>query len=345
MMRIERQVSSMWRYPDAVPLQDMAVPVTMGEGWTPLIAAPNTARALDCRALYIKDEAQNPTGTFKDRSAAYTISRLAQEGVHGIVLNSTGNASASFALYAARAGMRCLAVVPEDVLDGNLLQMQVAGAQIQRLADWSRASTLSQELAKSTGYTDVSAGRTPHRRQAKATMGYEIAEQLGWTLPDVFCFPTGGGTAVLAICDAFKRLLSSGVVKGTPPRLILSQYAGCAPIASAYEKGSAFIAPWPRIETPRGGMRTPSPALGREVLAALNGGAALAVEPRSACDAVRNLAEADGLIVGLETGSALDALARARATGAIAQDMSVVVVNTSTLLKSDPAYSFGGRTT
>lgn len=339
-MRIERQISSMWRYADALPLEDMAVAVTMGEGWTPLIEAPNTARAIDCRALYIKDEAQNPTGTFKDRSAAYTISRLAREGARGIVLNSTGNAGASFATYAARAGMRCIVIVPADVLDGNLVQMQVAGAEIQRLADWSRAPALAQDLARSTGYVDVSAALTPHRRQAKATMGYEIAEQLGWTLPDVLCFPTGGGSAVLAMCDAFKCLLSSGAVTGVLPRLVLSQYVGCAPIASAYENGSAFTTPWPRIETPRGGMRTPSPSLGGEVLAALNGGAALAVEPRSAFAAVRKLAAADGLIVGLETGSALDALARARSSGVIARDLRIVVVNTSTLLKSDPAYAF-----
>jgi threonine synthase len=338
-MNVSKHVSSMWRYVNALALEHEASRVTMGEGWTPLVAAPVTARSIGCGALLVKDESQNPTGTFKDRSASYTVSRLKDRGVRGIVLNSTGNAAASFAVYSARADMRCVVIVPEDLLPENLLQARLAGAQIHTLADWSQASALSSEMARELDLVDVSTGKTTTRSQAKKTIGYEIAEQMGWVLPDVLVCPTGGGTAILAIQSAFQELIAAGKVIGTMPRLIISQYAGCAPLARAHAQGASGVLPWSTIDTPRGGMRTAAPGLGTQVLDAVaRGGGAYAVDPNEASDAVGRMARNDGVIVGLETGTGLVAAAKAVSDTTVAANATVVVINTSTLLKSDPAH-------
>lgn len=330
--------ASMWRYPSHLPLADAGARISMGEGWTPLVPAPRYAARVGCRAVWIKDEAQNPTGTFKDRSAAYTISRLREQGCAGIVLNSTGNASASFAVYAARANMACVTVVPTDVLGENLLQMSLAGARVHCLSDWAGARSFAQGLARQTGYMNVSADNAPTREQAKQTVGLEIVEQLGWRFPAaVFC-PTGGGIALLAIRKAFEWLAAQDVMAGQAlPKMHASQFAGCAPIAQAYSLGRA-LSPWGMIDTPRGGMRTPNPPRGEEVLRAIAGGGAHAAAPGLAVDAVYRLARLDGVQVALETGSALVALEHALSVGTLSEDAEVVVLNTASPLKSDPAY-------
>jgi threonine synthase len=332
-MKVLGQLASMWRYADALPLAGAEHRVSLGEGWTPLIDAPRSAEALGCARLLIKDEGQNPTGTFKDRSASYSVSRLRERGARGIVLHSTGNAGAAFATYAARAGIKCVAVVPKDVLDANLLQLRLAGAEILPLDDWSRAGFIAAEYAQRLGYTDMSANRTPDRRQGKKTLGYEIAEQLDWQLPDVVVCPTGGGTAALALHGAFDDLLALGLAHGPRPQLIISQYAGCAPLAEAHAHGRATMMPWARIETPRGGMRTPSPALGAELLAAVAG--AYAIDPEVALTAADAIARADGILIGLEAGTALAAAARALDRGDISRRSNIVVINTATALKSE----------
>ena len=338
-MNVRDDIPSMWRYIDALALDNEASRVTMGEGWTPLLAAPATAESIGCKTLLVKDESQNPTGTFKDRSASYTISCLKDRGVSGIVLNSTGNAASAFAVYAARAGMRCVSIVPEDMLEGNLLQARLAGAEVHALGDWSRAHALSREMAQQLDLVDVSAGQTSSRSQAKKTLGYEIAEQLGWALPDVLVCPTGGGTAILAIERAFQDLIDAGSVSGVMPRLIVSQYAGCAPIARAHAQGRETTQPWPDIDTPRGGMRTASPGLGEHVLAVISrGGGAYAIEPSDAFEAVSGMARSDGIALGLESGTGLAAAASAIKAGVISASDSIVILNTSTILKSDPIH-------
>ncbi|OZI53623.1 pyridoxal-phosphate dependent enzyme [Bordetella genomosp. 5] len=328
--------TSMWRYASHLPLDNPAARVSLGEGWTPLLPAERYARAVGCREVWIKDESQNPTGTFKDRSAAYTISWLKERGCTGVVLNSTGNASAAFAVYAARAGMSCVAIVPADVLTENLLQMHLAGAEVHVLDDWSRARERTKALATERGLTDVSADCTPTREQAKQTVGLEIVEQLG-RFPDAFFCPTGGGIALLAVRRAFEWLAANDQTLGKPPRLFASQFAGCAPIAKAFKEGSRLIAPWGAIDTPRGGMRTPNPRRGTEVLDAVALGGASACEPSDAVHAARLLAKEDGILVGIETGSALAALHGAVAKGQLDASSTVVILSTTTPLKSDPA--------
>jgi threonine synthase len=341
-MRVDTAVSSMWRYRDLLSIDAIDHCVTMGEGWTPLLDAPRTAKRLSCKRLFIKDESQNPTGTFKDRSASYTVSRLRGDKVEGIVLNSTGNASAAFAAYASRAGMKCVCLVPRDVLEANALQIQLAGAELILVDEWGRVGSMSDEIASARGLKNISANRTPFRLIGKASLGYEIVEQLNWRFPDYVVCPTGGGTALLALKQAFDQLKESGNATGEVPRLIISQYQGCSPLVEAFRAGRSTVQPWGRIDTPRGGMRTPSPSLAPAILKAISTGGAYGLSPNDAKRSVRQLAADDGVLVGLETGTALAAIEAGLGLGEISASSTIVVVNTASALKSDPTISVCG---
>ena len=337
-MDVDSGLRSLWRYAAALPVEHPDRCVTLDEGWTPLVDAPRTARALGCRRLLIKDEGRNPTGSFKDRSASVTVSRLRERGATGVVLSSTGNAGAAFATYAARAGIRCVSIVPSDALEANLAQIRHAGAELHMLEDWSAAPMLAADLAGRLGYEDVSAARTNLRIEGKKTLGYEIVEQLGWSFPDIVVCPTGGGTGILALQRAFAELNDRGIARGRLPRLFASQYDGCAPIAVAHAGGHAAVQPWGAVTTPRGGMRTPSPASGGLVLAAIATGGAHAVSAAAAFAAAAGASKQDGVPVGPEGGTALATVAAALARGEIDPASSIVVVNTATPLKADPAF-------
>lgn len=340
-MSIHTTIPSMWRYVDMLPLRDERHRISLGEGWTPLIEAPRTAAALGHVRLLIKDEGRNPTGSFKDRSASWTISRLQEQRAVGVVLHSTGNAGAAFATYAARAGMACVSFVPRDVLEANVAQMLDAGARVEMLDDWSAAPNRAAALATDLGYVDVSTGRTTLRAEGKQTLAAEIVEQLDGRFPDFVVCPTGGGTAVLALHRAFEALRDAGAATGPLPRLVISQYTGCAPIVAAHRAGDDTVRPWSRIETPRGGMRTAKPGLGREVLAAIRDGGAYAIDPGVARKSCAGLAANDGIAIGLEGGTALAAAEMIVRDKPIASQSTIVVVNTATALKSDPAYRAG----
>lgn len=336
-MNIIERETSMWRYGDLFSEVERVYRVSLGEGFTPILDAPRLAASLGCKRLVIKDESQNPTGSFKDRSASYTVTKVVREGARGIVLQSTGNAAASFAVYAARAGIACHTIVPTDVLDVNVEQILRVGATLTKLDDWSRAPSLCAEVARDSGFTNVSAANTPHRAHAKQSLGFEIVEQSGAAVPDaVFC-PTGGGLALLSMAKAFEALmLPSGDV--ALPRLFACQYSGCAPIARAYAQGDSDVTPWGVIDTPRGGMRTPSPVLGARVLDATGRGGAFAIAPQDAARLSLKAARDDGLLVGLECGVALAALEVALKQGVLERDLSVMVINTAGPFKLDPEY-------
>jgi threonine synthase len=339
-MKVDKTISSMWRYADALESVAAGHRVTMGEGWTPLIDAPRSATRLGCRRLLIKDESQNPTGSFKDRSTAFTISSLLLGGTKGVVLNSTGNASAAFAAYASRAGLRCVCLVPSDVLEANILQIKLAGAELILVDDWSAVGKMSDDIAQARGFQNISANRTPFRVIGKTTLGFEIVEQLDWQFPDYVVCPTGGGTALLAFKQAFDRLKEMGDTKGDAPRLVVSQYDGCSPIVEAFRAGRKVVKPWGRIDTPRGGMRTPVPTLAPAVLDAISNGGAYALSPAAAKKSVQRIATDDGIFVGLETGTALAAIELGLGCGEIPPHASIVVVNSATVLKSDLAFSY-----
>jgi threonine synthase len=333
--------SSLWRYASMLPVRNPDAVVSLGEGWTPLIHATRAGAQLGCTDLHIKDEGRNPSGTFKDRGASVAISRYRELGVRTVILHSSGNAGAAWSLYAARAGLQCVAILPSDVADASLAQCAAAGARTYVCEDWHEAGRFASDLARRNGWLNVGTLKEPYRVEGKKTMGYEIAEQLGWSLPDAVFYPVGGGTGAIAIWKAFAEMRALGWVDDHPVRLFVSQYEGCAPIVKAFEEDRAACSAWGRIDIPPGGLKSPDPPGGSDVLALIrkSGGAAVAVSADEARRAVRDLARSEGLFVGLEAATTFAALAKALERGLLDRSQRVVLVATGSGLKSVPSLA------
>jgi threonine synthase len=255
-----------------------------------------------------------------------------------VALNSSGNASGSWALYAARAGIACTSVLPTDALASSRRQCELAGARTYYVENWHASGKIVAEACAVHGWFDVCTLREPYRTEGKKTMGLEIAEQLGWQLPDVVVYPAGGGLGAIAIWKAFEELKALGWVRGPLPRLLVTQYAGCAPIVRAYEEGREQVEPWDALDVPPGGLKSPNPPAGAAVLAILHehGGAAIAVETAEALDAVGVIAQHEGLFACPESATTIVGLRKALARGLVRREERVVVVCTGSGLKSIP---------
>lgn len=328
--------SSLWRYSAMLPVRDPESALSLGEGWTPLVHARRSGDRLGCANVHIKDEGRNPSGTFKDRGASVALSRYRELGVERVVLNTSGNAGAAWSLYAARNGIRCVSILPSDVGSASLAQCVLAGAENYICEDWHQAGRVASDLAARNGWLNVGTLKEPYRLEGKKTMGYEIAEQLGWSLPDAVFYPVGGGTGALAIWKAFDELRELGWVEARDVRLFVSQYEGCAPIVKAYEQGAATCTPWGAIDVPPGGLKSPTPPGGKHVLDLIrrSGGAAIAVSADEARAAVEQLAQDEGLFVGLEAATTLAALRKAVERGLVSTSDRIVIVATGSGLKS-----------
>ncbi len=337
---IARGPGSMWRYRDLLPLDDPDNAVTLGEGWTPLLSTPRLAKAAGVETLWMKDEGQNPSGTFKDRGASASVSRLRELGVQTVVHNSSGNAGGSWAMYAARAGMTCVNLLPDDVLPASLQQSTMCGADTFMLdGPWKLAGGIVADAVNRHGWCDVRTLREPYRLEGKRTMGLEIAEQLGWNLPDAVVYPTGGGIGAIAIFKAFEELQALGwVAPGPLPKLIVTQFSGCAPIVRAFEAGADHAETWQDLDVPPGGLKSTMPPGDRRVLSLLRktGGTAIAIETQDAIDTVGEVARTEGLFICPESATAFAGLKSARTRGDIEPDARVVIVATGSALKSIP---------
>ncbi len=326
-----------WRYARLLPPVAVERRVTLGEGGTPWLAARRLAESLGVRSVFVKDEGRNPTGTFKDRGAAVCVSRLAELGVRDVVMQSSGNASAAFAVYAARAGVRCTCVVPDDVLPSNLETCRRAGASVRIVEGaWHDAKrVVAREVER--GAFDASTLHEPYRLEGKKTMGFELAEQCGGELPDVIVYPTGGGLGPIAIYKALRELRDAGGLESARlPRLIVTQYEGCAPIVRAHAAGADDVAPWGDIRIPPGGLKSPHPPGGARVLAILreSGGAALAISTDAAFAAVDRLARTEGVFACPESATTIAGLEEALARGLVGREERVAIWCTGSGLKS-----------
>ncbi len=337
---IARGPASLWRYAPLLPVADPANAVSLGEGWTPLIHLSKLGKTLRCPRLYLKDESRNPSGTFKDRGASVAVSRLRELGVSTVALNSSGNAAAAWSLYAARAGMRCINLLPSDVLPASLAQCVLAGAETFVLdGPWHEAGRMIEEAAQTHGWFNCNTLKEPYRLEGKKTIGYELCEQLGWELPEVVVFPTGGGLGAIAIFKAFEELKHLGWVdEGRTPRLVVTQYEGCAPIVRAFQEGRERAERWDDMKVLPGGLKSPAPPGDKAVLRLLRdtGGIAVAVSTEEALAAVDELASAEGIFACPEAATTLVGLGRALAAGAVQQEERIVVVSTGSGLKSIP---------
>jgi threonine synthase len=327
----------LWRYHELLPVSAAANVVTMGEGMTPLLRVPRTGAALGVPGLMVKDEGVIPTGTFKARGAAVGVSRATELGVTGIAMPTNGNAGAAWAAYAARAGLASLIVMPAGAPAVTRAECSAAGSELYLvdglIGDAARLAAAA--IAHRVGYQDVATLREPYRIEGKKTMGLEIAEQLGWRLPDVIVCPTGGGVGIIGIYKAMLELRELGWADGDLPRLVAVQASGCAPIVAAFARGARQSEPWPDARTVAFGLTVPKALGDFLVLEALYAteGTAVAVDDDALLADQREVARLDGCFVSPEGAAAFTAVRQLRESGWLAGDDAVVALNTGTGLK------------
>jgi len=331
--QIADRPATMWRYEELLPLQDPAGAVSFGEAMTPLLPLPRLARDLGLAELLVKDEGRLPTGTFKARGAAVGVSRARELGIEHVAMPTNGNAGAAWSAYAARAGMRITVAVPRDAPDIPVREMTVTGAEVT-LVDGliGDAGRLIAEGCARHGWFDASTLREPYRLEGKKTMGLELVEQLGWTLPDVIVYPTGGGVGLIGIAKALQELDELGWISGRWPRLVAAQASGCAPIVRAWERGDAVAEPWAEAHTVAFGITVPKPLGDFLILDALRRteGCAVAVDDAQTLDELDGLARSEGLFVCPEGAVTVAATRLLRREGWIAAGERVVLINTGT---------------
>jgi threonine synthase len=327
----------LWRYHELLPVGDQARVVSLGEGMTPLLALPTLGAALGLPRLLLKDEGLIPTGTFKARGAAVGVSRAAELGATGVAMPTNGNAGAAWAVYAARAGLASLIVMPVAAPAITRAECAAAGAELY-LVDGligDAGALIAGALASRPGYQDSGTLREPYRLEGKKTMGLEITEQLGWRLPDVIVYPTGGGVGIIGIHKALLELRELGWVHGDLPRLVAVQASGCAPIVAAFEAGAQVSDPWPDARTIAFGLTVPKALGDFLVLDALRetGGTAVAVDDDELLADQRLTARLEGCFICPEGAACVSAIRRLREAGWLSGREQVVLLNTGTGLK------------
>ena len=300
---------NLWRYRELLPLRDPEHVVTLGEGMTPVLRIPDRVAArfgVTTGRLRIKDEAKNPTGSFKARGMAVAISRAKELGVSEVALPSAGNAGSAAAAYAAAAGMKAHIAVPRDVPPVNLTEMRISGADVilvDGLID--EAGRVIHQRAADHGWFELATLKEPYRQEGKKTIGFELAEEGGWgfhSLPDVIVFPTGGGTGVVGMAKAFDELEQLGWISSARPKIVVVQAAGCAPLVRAFEHGADHAEPWSNASTIAAGIRVPSAIGDYLVLKAIRdtGGTAVVVSDADIQQAQAEIARDVGLYTGPE---------------------------------------------
>ena len=276
---LPRRSPDLWRYREVLPVEHDENIVSLGEGWTPLVRASRLGAQIGLDDLFIKDESQNPTQSFKARGMAAAVSMAKELGAHKLAVPSAGNAAGALAAYAARAGLPAFIFMPRDTPRANVVECEQTGAQVT-LMD-GLITDCGAEVARRKdieGWFDVSTLKEPYRIEGKKTLGYELAEQLKWQLPDVIIYPTGGGTGLIGMWKSFDEMEEMGWIGPKRPRMVTVQAAGCAPIVKAFDEGKRFAAEFPNAHTTASGLRVPKAIGDFMILDALraSGGTAVA---------------------------------------------------------------------
>ncbi len=332
---------SLWRYTELLPLRRPEERATLGETVTPLLDLPRTGRRLGLRRLTVKDEGLLPTGSFKARGAAAGISRARELGVRHVALPTAGNAGSAWATYAARAGLRATVVMPQDAPAINVREAYVTGADVRLVRGLisDAGAIVGRAVARSRegpdAIFDAATLKEPYRIEGKKTMGFELAEQHAWDLPDVILYPCGGGVGLIGMWKAFDELQAIGVIGSRRPRLIAVQSEGCAPIVRAWEQGAAVSEFWQGAQTIASGLRVPKALGDALVLRACRetNGCAVAVSDARIAEAVRRVAADDGLFLSPEGAATAAVLPALRERGLIDSDERIVLFNTGAGLK------------
>lgn len=333
--------ASLWRYGAALPLAPDEHAVTLGEGMTPLIELPHLAQDVGVRRLWVKDEGINPTASFKARGLMMAVTRAKALKLPGVCVPTAGNAGIALAAYAAAAGMPCRVFAPETTPPPILGSIRAFGAELILVAGHiGDAGKATMAFARESGFFNVATVREPYRVEGMKTMGYEVAEQLGWRLPDAIVYPTGGGEGTIGIWKAIGEMLEWGwLPKDTKkPRMIIAQADGCAPLVRALREGAEKATPWENPTTHASGLRVPGPLGDRLTLRTLreSNGDAEAVSEERIRFGTFLLASKSGIDAAPEGGAALEATRQLVASGRLARDAEVVVFNTG----SGASYRF-----
>ncbi len=334
--------ADLWRYREVLPVERDANIVSLGEGWTPLLHATRLGERLELSKLYIKDESQNPTQSFKARGMAAAVSMAKELGAKKLAAPSAGNAAGALAAYAARAGLECFIFMPRDTPRANVVECEQTGAHVTLMA--GLITDCGAEVARrkdAEGWFDVSTLKEPYRIEGKKTLGYELAEQFDWSLPDVIIYPTGGGTGLIGMWKAFEELERMGWIGPKRPRMVTVQAAGCAPIVRAFAEGKRFADEFPNAATVASGLRVPRAIGDFLILDVLreSGGTAVAVTDDELIAATREIGAAEGVFCAPEGAACLPALRKLIEAGQVSSDERVVLFNTGAGVKYLETFS------
>ena len=335
-----RRSGGLWRWHELLPVHRWESVLYLGEGGTPLQAAPRLGSWLGLTALTVKRESLNPTGSFKARGMAVAVSRAVELGARHLVAPSAGNAGGALAAYAAAAGCRATVVMPADAPRANQVEVLATDADLLLLDGLiSDCGRLARVIADETGAFDLSTLKEPYRVEGKKTMGLELAEQLEWKVPDAIVYPTGGGTGVVGMWKAFDELEAIGLIGEERPRMFCVQAEGCAPIVRAFREGARFAAPWANASTAASGLRVPSAIGDFLILDAMHnsGGSAVAVAEPDMVEMQKRLGSLGLGYVSLETAAATAGLTALVESGLVSRDESIVLFDTGAGFKSEPA--------
>ena len=339
---LQEREPDLWRYREVLPVEREENVISLGEGFTPLVHASRLGQQLGLSQLYIKDEGQNPTQSFKARGMTAAVSMAKELGAKKLAVPSAGNAAGALAAYAARAGMEAHIFMPRDTPRANVIECEQTGAHVT-LMD-GLITDCGAEVGRrkdAEGWFDVSTLKEPYRIEGKKTMGYELAEQFEWQLPDVILYPTGGGTGLIGMWKAFDEMEQMGWIDSKRPRMITVQASGCAPIVNAFEQGKRFADEFPNAHTTASGLRVPKAIGDFLILDALraSGGTAVAVTDEELIKATKEIGAAEGLFCAPEGAACLPALKELLAYGSVKPNARIVLFNTGSGVKYVESFS------
>jgi threonine synthase len=333
---MEARPPDMWKYRELLPVSSPDHVVSLGETFTPLVALPATAGRVDASPPLVKDEGRLPTGSFKARGLALAVSMAHQLGLQRLAMPTNGNAGAALAAYGSRAGMETFVLCPADTPETNVREIALQGAHVWRVDGYiDDCGKLIAEGKAAMGWFDVSTLKEPYRIEGKKTMGLELAEQLGWEMPDVIFYPTGGGTGLIGMWKAFEELGRLGWIGDRRPRMVAVQASGCAPIVKAFDDGVDSAARWENAQTIASGIRVPAAIGDFLILRAVreSGGFAIAVDDPDIESAQAGVAADDGLLLCPEGAATVAAWRKSVARGLISSNDRVVLFNCGSGLK------------
>jgi threonine synthase len=326
----------LWRYRELLPVRRAENIVSLGEAVTPLIAIPQLAARLGAREILVKDEGRLPTGSFKARGLVMAVSMAKALSVSHMAMPTNGNAGAALAAYASRAGIRSTIFCPDDTPEVNVSEIALQGASVYRVNGLiDDCGKIVAEGKAKVGWFDTSTLKEPYRLEGKKTMGIELAEQLGWNVPDVILYPTGGGTGLIGMWKAFAELEAIGFIGAKRPRMVAVQAAGCAPMVRAYERGEEHAARWENAHTIAAGIRVPQALGDFLILRAVreSGGFAIAVDDKAIAAGLDEVARTEGFLMCPEGAATYAALKQALGDGRIRREEQAVLFNCATGLK------------